>query len=221
MKKIIAGFKFGMVPQLIIGPVCLLVFHTSENNGFFFTIPLIILVAIVDLLYISCACLGVQKLLEGKKKKAKIIIQIIGAVILILFGINTILNVFDISVLPVFSITPNTQSILLKGFIIAITNPIALIFWGSVLTTKFIEDKMKKKEQILFCLGIILSTLFFQSFVALLGSTISHLISNNIRIILNIGIGIYMIIFGFQRLRNKPIKTNNNRSRSKKNENKK
>ena len=30
-----------------------------------------------------------------------------------------------------------------------------------------------------------------------------------------------MIIFGFQRLRNKPIKTNNNRSRSKKNENKK
>ena len=36
----------------------------------------------------------------------------------------------------------------------------------------------------------------------------------------NIGIGIYMIIFGFQRLRNKPIKTKKNRSRSK-NENKK
>lgn len=219
MKKIIDGFKFGMVPQLIIGPICLLVFHTAENNGFFFTIPLIILIAIIDVFYISCACLGVQKLLEGKKKRVKNIIQIIGAVILIVFGINTILNVFNINVIPGFTIVPNTQNILLKGFIIGITNPITIIFWGSVLTTKFLEDKMKKKEQVLFCIGIILSTLFFLSIVAFLGATVSHLISNKIRIILNIGIGFYMIIFGFQRLRNKPIKTNKNRS--KKNESKK
>ena len=219
MKKIIDGFKFGMVPQLIIGPICLLVFHTAENNGFFFSIPLIILIAIIDVFYISCACLGVQKLLEGKKKRVKNIIQIIGAVILIVFGINTILNVFNINVIPGFTIVPNTQNILLKGFIIGITNPITIIFWGSVLTTKFLEDKMKKKEQVLFCIGIILSTLFFLSIVAFLGATVSHLISNIIRIILNIGIGFYMIIFGFQRLRNKPIKTNKNRS--KKNESKK
>ena len=219
MKKIIDGFKFGMVPQLIIGPICLLVFHTAENNGFFFTIPLIILIAIIDVFYISCACLGVQKLLEGKKKRVKNIIQIIGAVILIVFGINTILNVFNINVIPGFTIVPNTQNTLLKGFIIGITNPITIIFWGSVLTTKFLEDKMKKKEQVLFCIGIILSTLFFLSIVAFLGATVSHLISNKIRIILNIGIGFYMIIFGFQRLRNKPIKTNKNRS--KKNESKK
>ena len=206
MKRIIDGFKFGMVPQLIIGPICLLVFHTAENNGFFFTIPLILLIALIDVCYVTGACLGVQKLLEGKKKRVKDIIQIIGAVILILFGINTILIVFNINVIPGFSLVPNTQSILLKGFIISITNPITIIFWGSVLTTIFLEDKMKKKEQVFFCIGIICSTLFFLPIVAFLGATISHLISYKVRIILNIGIGIYMMIFGFQRLRNKPIK---------------
>ena len=207
MKKVIDGFKFGMIPQLIIGPICLLVFHTAENNGFLFTIPLILVVAFVDILYVTFVLLGVQKLLADKKRKTKIFLQVIGAVLLIIFGMSTILSVFNINIIPGTSLHPNTKNIMLKGFLIGITNPIIIVFWGSILTTKFIENKFNKKEQLFYCIGIVLSTLTFQTFVALLGSTVAQLIPPKIKMILNITIGIYLITFGFQRLKNKPIKT--------------
>ena len=73
---------------------------------------------------------------------------------------------------------------MLKGFLIGITNPINIVFWGSILTTKFIENKFNKKEQLFYCIGIVLSTLTFQTFVALLGSTVAQLIPPKIKMIL-------------------------------------
>ena len=135
------------------------------------------------------------------------LIKIIVPILLIIFGMSTILSVFNINIIPGTSLHPNTKNIMLKGFLIGITNPIIIVFWGSILTTKFIENKFNKKEQLFYCIGIVLSTLIFQTFVALLGSTVAQLIPPKIKMILNITIGIYLIIFGFQRLKNKPIKT--------------
>ena len=204
MKKYIEGIRFGLVLQFIIGPMCLLVFHTSKNNGFFFTIPLILVIALVDAIYISLACIGISKVLENKKIRS--VFTIIGSVILILFGINTILNVFNINILPVIQLRPNTNNIILQGFILALSNPITIMFWGSVLTTKIVSDNLGRKDLLLFCIGLVSATLLFQTIVALLGSLIGKFLPTELSKIINILIGVYIIYLGFKRLTDRSVK---------------
>ncbi len=198
MKKYIEGIRFGMIVQLIIGPNCLLVFHTAKNNGFFFTIPLILTIAFVDTLYITLACLGVSKILENKKTKK--IVGLIGALVLILFGLNVILNVFDVNIIPGLSINPSTKSIVIKGLMVALSNPITIMFWGSVLTAKIIEDKMKKKDLIKFCMGLVSTTIIFQTFVASLSILLNRFVSSTTSKVMNILIGFLIVYYGFSRL---------------------
>lgn len=202
MKKYIEGIKFGMILQLIIGPMCLLVFHTSKNNGFLFTIPLIFTIALVDALYITLACIGASKILNNKKFKNTF--KIIGATILMLFGLNTILNVFDINIIPGININPTIKNIIIKGFLLALSNPITIMFWGSILTTKIVEDKMKKKDLFIFCLGLVSATIIFQFFVAAIGSLVGRFIPRILSNILNIIIGLFIIYFGIERLKEEP-----------------
>ena len=201
MKKYIEGIKFGMVVQLIIGPLCLLVFHTSKNIGFIKTIPLILIIASVDIIYITLACLGVSKLL--KNKKLHDFFQIMGGVILIIFGINTILEVFSISIIPGITISESIKNILLKGLLLSLSNPITITYWGSVLTTKLLNDKLKNKELFVFCCGLVSATIIFQITNACIGSTIGMFLPPIFSKILSIIIGIYIIYIGFIQLINK------------------
>ena len=216
MKKYIEGIKFGMILQLIIGPMCLLVFHTSKNNGFLFTIPVIITIAAVDAFYITLACIGVSKLLENKKIRKTF--QLIGSIILIIFGLNTILNVFNINIIPGLRIVPTTKNVIIETLLLALSNPITIMFWGSVLTAKIIEDNMKKKDLIIFCTGLVSATLIFQHFVALLGTLVSKFIPSFISNILNILIGLLIIYYGILRLLDKPKEVKKRKRRKKKGE---
>ena len=202
MRKYIEGIKFGMVLQFIIGPMCLLVFHTSKNYGFLFTIPLIFTIAFVDAFYITLACIGASKVLNNKKFKR--IFKVFGAIVLILFGLNTILNVFNINIIPGIKINPTTKNIIVKGLLLALSNPITIMFWGSVLTTKIIEDKMKKKDLLIFCVGLVSATIIFQFCVAGVGSMIGRFVPNIISSIINVLIGILIMYYGYIRLHDKP-----------------
>ena len=198
MKRYLEGIRFGLILQFIIGPMCLLVFHTANNHGFFFTIPLVFVIALVDAIYITLACIGVSKILE--KKKFQDLFRIIGSVVLIVFGINTILNVFDINVIPGIQIHPSTKNVVLQGFFLALANPITIMFWGSVLTTKLVDDSMRKRELLLFCLGLVSATILFQLGVAFLGAFVSKLLPEKIIQILNVAVGFFIIYFGFKQL---------------------
>lgn len=201
MRRYLDGIKFGMILQLMIGPMCLLVFHTAKDYNFFICIPLIITIAAVDAFYITLACIRTSNLL--KKKKLNNVLKIVGSVILIIFGINTILNVFNINIIPFFSINPTSKNIIIKGLVLALANPITIVFWGGVLTTKIIEEKMKKYELIVFCIGLVSATLIFQTFVATAGTIFSKFIPQYISRIINICIGLWIIYYGYKRLINK------------------
>ena len=201
MRRYIEGIRFGLVVQFIIGPMCLMVFHTSKDIGFLSTLPLIFIIALVDIFYITLSCMGVNQLLKGKKSFQYF--QVLGSVFIIIFGMNTICNVFSIAIIPGFNISSNIQNLLLKGLLLALSNPITIIYWGSVLTTKLLDDPMSKKELLSFCTGLVSATILFESFVALIGSTLGIFLPPVISHILNIGIGILIIYFGFRQLMNK------------------
>ena len=204
LKKYFSGLKFGLLLQIAVGPMCLMVFNTAKNVGFLIALSLVLAIALVDAFYITLAGLGVSKLLE--KEKIKKIFKIIGSLVLILFGINIILNVFGINIIPGLNLKPTSTNIFIQGLVLTLSNPITIVFWGSVLTTKIIEDKLKKKELIIFSIGLVSSTLSFLTLVAILGTMLSNFIPDNISSILNVIVGILIIFFGIKML----VKKENN-----------
>lgn len=201
IKNYLNGLKFGLLLQIAVGPMCLMVFNTAKNVGFVVALSLVLAITLVDAFYIILASIGVSKLLE--KEKVKKTFKIFGAIVLIVFGINIILNVFGINIIPGLNLKPSSTNIFVQGLVLTLSNPITIIFWGSVLTTKIIDDKLGRNELIVFSIGLVSATLFFLSLVAILGTILSNFIPDNISNILNIAVGILIIVFGIKLLTKK------------------
>lgn len=198
LKKYFDGLKFGMLLQLAVGPMCLMVFNTAKNVNFLVALSLVLAIALVDAFYIFLAGLGVSKLME--KKSVKSVFKIIGSLVLVIFGINIILNVFNINIIPGLNLKPNTTNIFIQGLILTLSNPITIVFWGSVLTTKIIDDGLKKKELFIFSIGLVSATLFFLTFIAVLGTILSGFIPESVSNVLNVIVGLLIIFFGIKML---------------------
>lgn len=196
MKRYLDGLKFGMLLQIAVGPMCLMVFNTAQNTGFLVALSLVLAIALVDAFYILLASLGISKLLENKKVERAVLL--IGFVVLILFGLNIILNVFGINIIPGLNIKPSSSNAFIQGIVLTLSNPITIVFWGSVLTTKLIEEKYSKKELFIFSIGLVSATLIFLTMVAILGTVLSSFIPSIVSNILNIIVGIIIIIFGIK-----------------------
>jgi len=57
------GFRFGMLLQLAVGPVCVLVLRTAAESGFWGGLQIVLSVALVDALFIALAAAGAAALL--------------------------------------------------------------------------------------------------------------------------------------------------------------
>lgn len=198
MKKYLEGLKFGLLLQFAVGPMCLMVFNTAQNTGFLVALSLVVAITLVDAFYILLASLGASKLL-GNKKVEKIV-KMLGAIVLMVFGLNIILNVFKINIIPGLNLKPNSSSAFIQGIILTLSNPITIVFWGSILTTKIIEGKFKKKELVIFSTGLVSATVLFLSIVAILGMVLSNFIPYIISKILNVLVGLIIIGFGIKLL---------------------
>ena len=58
------GFKFGMLLQLAIGPMCLMVFNTSATYGFLVGLSLVLAISLIDGLYITLSGLGIAAIIN-------------------------------------------------------------------------------------------------------------------------------------------------------------
>lgn len=192
------GFKLGMLLQLAVGPMCLLVFSTSTAQGFFMGLSLVLAIAIIDALYITLSGFGVAALIG--KKRVKAVIKIVGSVILLLFGIQTILGVFHMSILPNVSVFhhASNQNIFIQGLLLTASNPLTIIFWSGVFSAQVVEHSLTKQQLFFFGVGCVLSTLIFLSFVAALGSIMSGFLPEVVISILNVAVGLLIMFFGIK-----------------------
>jgi threonine/homoserine/homoserine lactone efflux protein len=197
---ILKGFKFGMLLQLAVGPMCLMVFNTSATHGFLAAVTLVIAIALIDGLYIALSGLGVAAVLN--KNHIKIAIKILGCIVLVVFGFNTILGVFGYTFLPNISIFKevNSKSIFIQGLLLTASNPLTIIFLSGVLSTQVIEKDLNRRELFLFGIGCVLSTLVFLTTVALCGSILSGFLPNLVILIFNVAVGIVLVFFGIKLL---------------------
>lgn len=194
------GFKFGMLLQLAVGPMGLMVFNTSSTYGILAGLLLVLAIALIDGLYIALSGIGVAVILN--KKMIKFMIKIVGCIVLVLFGTNIIMGVFDYSFLPnlmLFS-KVTSKNIFIQGLLLTASNPLTIIFWSGIFSTQVIENELNKKQLFSFGAGCVLSTLVFLSIVALSGSILSGFLPHIIILILNAIVGFIIIFFGLKLL---------------------
>ena len=194
LKKTISGVLFGLMLQLAVGPTCMYLLNVSITNGFQKAFSGVIAVVMVDALYIILAILGISKFLDKSKIN---LFKIFGGIVLILFALIMILSCFDITILPKIqgSSTLNKNNVFLFAAVLTLSNPLTIIFWSGVFTSKMLEDNYTKSDLILFSSGCLFSTLAFLSFISGAGAVIQRFFTENSIEILNLIIG--LIIFGF------------------------
>lgn len=204
---IFKGFKFGMLLQLAVGPMCLLVFNTSASEGILHGLTLVAAISLVDFIYITLSGLGAAAVIN--RKKVKTAVKIFGAAVLVLFGADMISGALGLPLLPQIALFSDVspQSIFLKGFLLTASNPLTIIFWSGVFSTQVAENNYNKNQLCGFGAGCVLSTLVFLSCIAVLGTAISGFIPQLIMNILNGAVGAVIIFFGI-RLLLKREKTN-------------
>lgn len=192
------GFKFGMLLQLAIGPICLFIFQTSITKGLFIAEIGVLGVAAGDSIQMILAILGIEKFLQKNKSAFKIF----STIILFIFGINSILATLDIDILPTLNfLNPNSnQNIFIQSLFLTLSNPLTIVFWAGVFSSKIAQEEISNDSLKFFTLGCIFSTLFFLTIVSILGNFTQTLFSNTIISILNIAVGVFLILFGFKNL---------------------
>ena len=64
---ILTGFKFGLLLQLAVGPICLITFNLALAEGFLKGAVFAAAITLVDALYISLACIGLSETIKKIK----------------------------------------------------------------------------------------------------------------------------------------------------------
>jgi threonine/homoserine/homoserine lactone efflux protein len=193
---ILGGFFFGMMLQLSIGPICLYIFKTGFAGGFIAAEAAVLAVALIDTLYIVLAISGLSRLISGVKSKW--VLRIIGAGVVLIFGINIILTqFFKTSLLPTVNLFSDVifNHPFYDGLLLTASNPLTIIFWSGVFATKISENDFSKKDLIYFSAGCVIATLVFLTLVALAGSLVNDFLPPIVIQWLNLAVGIALIFF--------------------------
>ena len=201
MKWYLDGLKFGMLLQLAIGPMCLLVFNTAKNMGFINALSLVSAIALIDAFYIYLAGIGVSRLLL--QERVKICVSVIGAFVLCLFGINMILEAVGRDIVLHISSDSDVQSVFVQGLILTLSNPLTIVFWGTVLTQKMIKEQLRRSELIFFSAGLVSATVFFLTGIAILGTEMKEFLPDTISNGMNVVVGVVIVYFGIKMFLNK------------------
>ena len=205
---LLKGLRFGMILQLAIGPMCIFIFQTSIERGFFAGEIGVLGTAVVDSLEIILAILGIGVLLE-RSSKAETFLKIFGVSILLLYGTISVFGAFNISILPRFQILSldSSAGTLTQAVVLALSDPLTVVFWAGIFSAKIAEEHLSKADLRLFACGCVLATLLFLSFVSLAGSMTKQVIPAIVISALNFLVGILMFCFAYRNFRT-PVKNN-------------
>jgi threonine/homoserine/homoserine lactone efflux protein len=198
MTSVLQGLKFGMLLQLAIGPVSLLIFKIAGNRGLVQAMSGTAAVVLVDSLFILLAILGIASFV-GREKTRKLF-NYAGAAIIALFGLATILDIFGINLIPGVGTLSSMQgaSSFVEAFVLTAANPLTILFWAGVFTSRITEGKLSGMDVYLFGLGCAFSTLLALTAVAAIGTVSGTFLPDWMIDLLNFIIGIVLIVFALR-----------------------
>jgi threonine/homoserine/homoserine lactone efflux protein len=199
LRPLTNGIKTGLFLQLAVGPVFFFIINLTLQKSVMDGLVAALAVTVVDYLYITLSILGVGKILE--KKNAKMIFGVMSAFILAIFGIilckSAIQGIINTEV-QIYS--SNLLTSFLSVFTLTITNPMTIIFFTGIFTTKAIQNNYQKGELYEFGIGVGAATFIFMCSSVIVLSLLDGLIPVSMIRILNLIVGLALIVYGIKRL---------------------
>ncbi|KNY28271.1 LysE family translocator [Pseudobacteroides cellulosolvens] len=198
---VLKGFRFGLMLQFAIGPVCIYIFNTATNGGFLPAEAAVLAATLMDTIFVTLAILGIGSLLE--KDGVKKALKYFGTVILIYFGLGTILGTFGIKIIPTIAGNSNlydTSNAFVTSFILTASSPLSILFWSGVFATKLSSEGFSKKEMRFFGVGAVMATLVFLTIFAVIVSLLHPMMNQTVVDVMNVLVGIIIIGFGLKML---------------------
>lgn len=168
MKRIRSGFLTGLILHFAVGPVFFYIIGLAIQKSLLNAMCGVIAVVLADSIFILIAISGATRTLENKK--VKIIFGTISSLVLIIFG-YTILNSNTIISSSHASHNIGLLKSFISTFLLTISNPLSIIFFTGLFTTKAIENNYTKRELYFFGAGTLLSTILFMATTAIIFST--------------------------------------------------
>ncbi|MCX6824213.1 MAG: LysE family transporter [candidate division SR1 bacterium] len=199
MKAFSKGLLIGLLLQLAVGPVFFFIINLTIQKTILDGFAGVCAVTLADYIYIILVIFGLGKLLENKKIKK--IFGIISAIVLIIFGGITILGTLSNVSHTILISSTNIIGSFISVFFLAISNPMAIVFFTSLFAAKTIEYNYKKRNLTIFGLSTGLATFIFMGLSVILVSLIRGTIPYIIPQISNIIVGCILIGYGSIRLR--------------------
>jgi threonine/homoserine/homoserine lactone efflux protein len=201
MFKVFAdGLSTGMLLQFALGPVFFLILNITVRRTPFDGLFAVLAVAIADYIYIILALFGAGKILENRKYKK--ISGIAGSLILIILGMIIIFSQFQSG--QNLTEKPGTYSdyydSFIKAFILTISNPVTVVFWTGIFSTKALEKQYSKRETAVFGVSAGTATLLFLGFVVVLFSLVKASIPSVIIYGSNYIVGAVITAYGIIRI---------------------
>lgn len=156
MKPFLNGLLTGLIIQLAIGPVFFFITNIALQRTLCDGLAGAFAVTLVDYIYIALALFGVGKLLE--KKRVQKTFGILSSIVLMIFGALLLKNIPTENAAVTLTATSNIWLSFSSVFLLAISNPMAIVWNTSLLTTKAVEYHYSKHQLLLFGLAVGLST---------------------------------------------------------------
>lgn len=185
----INGLLFGMMLQLMVGPVCLAVLHTSLQRGFGAAFRMSVGVALVDAFYIGLSFTGVSWLLQAALLRRVILIA--GAAVLAYFGVRYLLAAGKVHESRSAAGDP-----FVYGIKLTLINPLSIVFWGGTFGSLLASGSVRGSVgAVLFSAGCVIATLLFLGLVSLGGGWSSRFLKPSVMKCLNFGVGLALVCF--------------------------
>lgn len=198
------GFRFGMILQLAIGPMCLFIFQRSISRGFWAGELGVLGTAVIDSLEIVLAVTGIGIVLEKSRRAARFL-KYFGIAILLLYGAVSVCNGFGITPLRGMGrklpLSDGAGNTFWQAVILALSDPLTIVFWSGIFSAKIVEEKMDKADLCGFACGCVLATLTFLTLVSAAGSMTKRAIPMEVVSLLNAAVGLMMFYFAYKNLR--------------------
>ena len=196
---LVKGFRFGMLLQFAVGPVCVYVFNQASSVGLIDGMAAAAGVTLGDMLYIYLAIMGISKIVDFEKYKKPF--TILGAAVILYFSIDIFLStLWSISIIPKLMFASGGTGSFIQAFVLTVSSPITILFWSGVFTVKVIEEKMGKTDLVKFASGAILSTVFFLSLTSVLGVLLHSFLPGTFIKALNIAVAVVLVCFAISKL---------------------
>ena len=191
------GLFTGLFLQLAVGPVFFFITSLTAQKGFLNGAAGVLAVTAVDYFYIILSIFGIGKILE--KKRAKNVFGIIGAIVLVIFGLIILKEaVYNTTVNANYN-SLNLFSSFMSVLLLTLSSPMTIIFFTSIFATKAIENKLTKKELYAFGFGTGMATFLFMGSFVIIFSLVKGFIPILLIQFLNVAVGFLLVMYGIVR----------------------